>query len=367
MGTASHRWRCWPKARIISHRCNKPPISLSYVQNTTRMKPLNLLLIAASLPMAALAQSDTLRADTTLERGLENHRLELGLNSKEGAYAQVKDNDDDGNDTIRIEFRHKVIRIISTEKIAKILSADSLCDDLRSARTDRRNAFTYWSGIDFGVNSFMTSDGRYGDGPKAGPLLLNNLRSRWLSINFMEQKYEFGSHHAGLFWGLGLEFTSYHLSENATLAYNGDSTYTIPVEQPQFTKNKLRQIGLRLPLMFEFNTKKMPLPVTAEDWKKYHEKGGFSNKGNFHFAAGVVGSWYFDTMYKQKFRQSGENRKVRDKGDYNLLPYRISARAQIGIGGWNLFAEYGLTPLFEKGTAPEVMPVTVGLTLIGFN
>ena len=330
------------------------------------MRIQNLLAICVLLPLSVAAQSDSTRKDTAEAKGLEQHRLEMGINSK-GPYAEVKDNDDDDNDTIRIEFRHKVVRIISTEKLTKILSADSLSDDLRSARTDRRNTFTYWSGIDFGFNSFITSDGRFGDGPKAGPMLLNNLRSRWVSINFMEQKYEFGSHHAGLFWGLGLEFTGYHLSENATLGYSGDSTYATSVQQPQFTKNKLRQIGLRLPLMFEFNTKKAPLPVTPEDWKKFHEKGGFSNKGNFHFAAGVVGSWYFDNMYKQKFREGGENHKIRDKGDYNLLPYRVSARAQIGIGGLNLFAEYGLTPLFEKGTAPEVMPVTVGLTLIGFN
>ncbi len=331
------------------------------------MKPLNLLALAACLPFAALAQTDTARVDTTTERGLEQHRLELGINSKQGAYAQVKDNDDDGNDTIRIELKHQVIRIISTKKLSSVLSADSLTDDLRDARRERRNAFTYWSGIDVGINSFITSDGRYGDGPKAGPMLLNNLRSRWVSINFMEQKYEFGSHHAGLFWGLGLEFTGYHLSENATLGYNGDSTFATSVENPQFTKNKLRQIGLRLPLMFEFNTKRAPLPASPEEWKKFHDKNGFSRKGNFHFAAGVVGSWYFDTMYKQKFREGGESKKVRDKGDYNLLPYRLAARGQIGIGSWNFFAEYGLTPLFEKGTAPEVMPVTVGLTLIGFN
>lgn len=341
---------------------------MSYVQNTTTMKALKLLTLAACLPFTALAQTDTTRVDPTLgEKGLENHRLELGINSKQGAYAQVKDDDDDGNDTIRIELKHKVIRIISTEKLSTILSADSLSDDRRDARRDRRNAFTYWSGIEFGVNTFLTNDGRIGDGPKAGPLLLNNMRSRWVSINFMEQKHEFGSHHAGMFWGLGLEFTGYHLSENVRLAYNGDSTYAIPVENPQFSKNKIRQIGLRLPLMFEFNTKKAPLPSTDEDWKAFHKNGGFSNKGNFHFAAGVVGSWYFSTMYKQRYREGGENKKQRDNGTYNLLPYRVAARAQIGVGGWNLFAEYGLTPLFEEGRAPEVAPLTVGLTLIGFN
>ncbi|MBP7513303.1 MAG: hypothetical protein KA791_02075, partial [Flavobacteriales bacterium] len=134
---------------------------------------MKLLAIAVCLPLASFAQTDTARVDTTTERGLDQHRLELGLNSKHGAYAQVKDNDDDGNDTIRIELKHQVIRIISTKKLSSVLSADSLTDDLRDARRERRNTFTYWSGIDVGINSFITSDGRYGDGPKAGPMLLD--------------------------------------------------------------------------------------------------------------------------------------------------------------------------------------------------
>jgi hypothetical protein len=100
---------------------------------------------------------------------------------------------------------------------------------------------------------------------------------------------------------------------------------------------------------------------------KFHEKKGFSRKGNFHFALGVVGSWYFDHMYKQKYRADGDLHQERDKGDYNLLPYRVAARAQIGVGGLNLFAEYGLTPLFKEGSGPALTPLTVGLTLIGFN
>ncbi len=330
------------------------------------MKSRYCLTLASVLPLLAMAQSDSTLVDTTSRTGLEGHRLELGISNNKGAYAQVKGNDNAGNDTIRIELKRKIMRIITTPRTDSD-NMDSTGELLKQARRERRNLFTYWSGIDVGINTFITTDGRFGDGPKAGPMLLNNLRSRWISINFMEQKYEFGSHHAGFFWGLGLEFTGYHLSENATLGYNGDSTYALAIEDPQFTKNKLRQIGLRLPLMFEFNTKKAPLPSTPEEWKAFHHDNGFSRKGNFHIAAGLVGSWHFDTMYKQKYREGGENKKFRDKGDYNLLPYRVAARAQIGIGSLNLFAEYGLTPLFEKNTAPPVMPVTVGFTLIGFN
>jgi hypothetical protein len=43
------------------------------------------------------------------------------------------------------------------------------------------------------MNSFVTTDGRIGDGPESGPLQLNNAKSRYFAINFMEQKIEFGT------------------------------------------------------------------------------------------------------------------------------------------------------------------------------
>lgn len=326
------------------------------------MKPLALIAIL-TLPLAAAAQTDSTQAPS------HPHSLELSASNR-GVHASVKRTDSlgyDQPDTIRIMLRHKEIKIISLPKLATVLSADSTSEDREEARRERRNAFTYWSGIDIGVNTFITSDGRIGDGPKAGPMLLNNLRSRWVSINFLEHKYEFGDHRAGLFWGLGLEFTGYHLSDNVRLGYDGDSTYATPVTDVQFTKNKIRQTGLRVPLMFEFNTKRAPLPTTQQEWAQYHADRGFTRKGNFHIAVGAVGSWYFDNMYKQKYTEGGENKKVRDNGDYNLLPYRVAASVRLGYGALNLFAEYGLTPLFKEGTAPSLTPLTVGITLIGFN
>ncbi len=340
---------------------------LSYVQNHEVMKNATALL-GLLLTTALHAQSDTLRTDSTARTN--HHELQL-MATPTGMKVQVRDtndpDNDDGKDTIVLELKHKTIRIISTRKLSSVLSANKE-EDLRDARRKRRNVFTYWSGLELGINTFIAGDGRIGDGPKAGPFLLNSLRSRWFAINFMEQKYEFGSHKAGFFWGLGLEFTGYHLSENVRLNYNSDSTWAVPVTDVDFTKNKLRQIGLRLPLMFEFNTKRADLPTTDEEWNKYRKCDGcFTRKGNIHVAVGVVGSWYFDYMYKQKFERDGEDMKVRDNGTYNFLPYRVAARAQIGVGGLNLFAEYGLTPIFKEGTAPKLTPLNIGLTIVGFN
>lgn len=327
------------------------------------MKPLLTLAFAFSTALT-FGQQDTLAVDSAEAGPHGTHSLTLGMSSK-GATVKVTRTDSTvvEDDTIRISTKRKIIRIITSPRTDRD-STETAEDRLEDLRRTRRNMFTYWSGVDLGINTFLTEDGRVGDGPKSGPLQLNNARSRFLAINIMEQKIEFGSHHAGLYTGLGVEFVSYKLSENVGLMYNGDSTWAAPIETPEFRKNKLRQIGVRIPVMFEFNTKRAPLPTTAEEWAAHKD---FDRKKNFHIAAGVIGSYYFDTMYKQKYREGGELKKYSMKAGYNLLPYRLAASVRIGYGALNLFAEYGLTPMFEDGTAPVLNPLTVGITLVGFN
>ncbi len=321
-------------------------------------------LLLALLPFAAFGQRDSLATDSAASRTTHTFSITAG---GEGVKVRVDPLDTVAaaeGDTIRIRTGGKLIRIITTR-----LDTDttvSFENELARLKRKRRRLFTYWAGLELGLNTFITPDGRLGDGPQSGPLQLNNSRSRFFAINFIERKVEFGTNHIGLFTGLGVEFLNYRLSSNSTLGYNADSTYAVAMDVPQLRKNKLRQIGLRMPLMLEFNTARAKLPANRDELPG-RPRWPISRKENFHLAAGVVGSWYFDTMYKQKWSSDGHNEKQRDKGDYNLLPYRLAARGQIGFGSWNFFAEYSLTPMFNKGTAPELMPLNVGLTLLGFN
>lgn len=325
----------------------------------------HLLFLALCAPLAILAQQDSVPGDSAAAK--KNHAFFITAGTK-GVQIGVENTDTTRKknepDTLRITTKHKMIRIITTRRTDQD-TLEPFADRLQDLRRERRNLFTYWAGLEVGINTFIAPDGRLGDGPESGPLQLNNARSRFFAINFMQRKFEFGSHHIGLFTGMGLEFLSYKLSENNTLTFNGDSTWAVPMAMPILNKNKLRQIGLRLPLMLEFNTQRAPLPADAA---ALAAKPGwsFNHKHNFHLAAGVVGSWYFDTMYKQKYTEGGRSVKERSKDSFNLLPYRVAARAQIGYGSLNLFAEYGLTPLFEEGTAPALMPLNIGITLVGF-
>ncbi|MBP6390024.1 MAG: hypothetical protein KA175_12345 [Flavobacteriales bacterium] len=327
------------------------------------MRTLIPLITALTLGLTVQAQEDTTGTE-------QQHKLELGINSKKGVYAEVSGDkpDADGRkrDTLTFQLKHKVITILTEDKEGDT-TASSIKERLKQARRDRRSTFTYWTGVELGLNNYMSPNGGFDLPQEAEFMALEDANSRFFALNVWEQKIDFGSHHVGLFTGLGLEFVNYRLSNNVQLAYNNDSVFGVQVISPEYRKNKLREIGLRVPLMLEFNTKRAPLPTEAQLRDGSWKGNDFSRKNNFHVAVGVVGSWYFDTMYKVKYRVEGETEKDRSKGDFNLLKYRLAARAQIGWGGLNLFAEYSLTPLFEEGTGPELIPVNAGIALVGFN
>jgi hypothetical protein len=322
-----------------------------------------LLLITLCLP--GYSQTDSLNTalpvtDTSAVDGLEGRSLELSLGAN-GAAAKVSNPYDTAltgmeNDTIRITTKRKKITIITTPKIQKPLSGEALQDSIRDAEHERKMQLARWAGLDLGINYYINADGAAPDGDDF--MALDIANSRFFSINFLELKYEFGTPHFGLLTGAGIEFTSYKLDNNVTLAFNSDSTYALMTapdstgmstvfRRDGLTKNKLRQIGLRVPFMLEFNTSKI-------------------RKRSFHLGVGLIGTIYFDNMYKQKFTNDGDRIKARNNGSYNLSPYRLSATARFGYGGLNLFAEVGLTELFDNNKGPELYPVNLGITLVSF-
>lgn len=321
-----------------------------------------------STSFSAVAQADTLQ-------GLEKRSLSLGINSKEGAYARVDRTDSTKKSSpLVINTQRKKITI-GIEPRDWASEADSIKDLLKDLRTERRNEFAYWAGIDIGANLLLGSNGSTSFPQDAKFMELEEANSRFFAINFFERKFEFGSNHVGLLTGLGWEFTNYRLSNNYRLQFDQDSTYGVFMETPDLRKNKLRQSGFRMPLMLEFNTKRSRIPTEEEVMAAARDTLGGKkpksfhpdNKHNFHIAIGAVGSWYYDSMYKVKYREEGRTVKERNKGEHNLLPYRLAAAVRIGYGSLNLFAEYALTPLFEHNKGPELTPFTVGLTIVGFN
>ena len=67
-------------------------------------------------------------------------------------------------------------------------------------------------------------------------------------------------------------------------------------------------------------------------------------------------------MLTQKIVDDGGKRKYYQLP--NLLRYRYGLSAKIGVGRFNLSGFYSLSPLLKEGRGPELVPFTIGLSVV---
>lgn len=268
-------------------------------------------------------------------------------------------------DTTRIDLGSKTILVIDNnvstsgdidedeDKVEAYI--DSLADaedqietpddgDKKEGPKDDKN-IAHWAGFDVGVNGYLNANN--------GLDLENNLydldfsRSIFYSLNLIEHKIPFFKGHGGIVTGLGFTFNSYQFKGGTNLVANNDSTWVFENADVSYDRNRLNATFVKVPLLLEFNT-------------------SLKSRKSFHVAFGAEGGFKLGSSTFQRFRQDGDRFKTKVRGHYNLNPWRLNATTRIGYGHLTLFANYGLTSLFEKGLGPEMYPFEVGLTLIGF-
>lgn len=218
-------------------------------------------------------------------------------------------------------------------------------DDDSYSDSDLKKELTHWGGIDVGVNMLLNSNNETTLPDGANWLDIDEARSLSWSFNLYEQKIRLVKDHIGIITGVGLTYNSYGLKNNVSVFSNSDSTFAMTDSLNTFDKNKLRTTYIKVPVMLEFNTSEDP-------------------KRSFHIAAGVIGGVRIGSITKQEYKVDDAKHKNRVKDDFNFSPITLDAAFRIGYGNLTLFANYGLTPLFEKDKGPEVYPVTVGLAIL---
>src|SRR5690606_19147732 len=215
--------------------CNNRPCAPSYEQKHNAMQRIILL------PLLLVALNISAQEDST---GVKTEpRLDLKISSDGGTYARVSEVHPDSTKKDPVVITTKRKKIISTREPRPWDSVtDSLDDRLAELRRERRRTFTYWSGLDVGVNTLLGPDGDADLDRDVEFMEIDNSRSRFVALNIWERKLEFGSHHAGLFTGLGFEFVNYRLKNDQVLQVHADSIFGVPAAPMNLQKNKLRQI-----------------------------------------------------------------------------------------------------------------------------
>lgn len=108
---------------------------------------------------------------------------------------------------------------------------------------------------------------------------------------------------------------------------------------------------LEMPIEFRFDTK-------PEDIAR-----------SFNVAIGGRVGLRMNSFTKVKYKDGGENIKVKDKQSFGLNDFRYGVYTRVGIGGFSWFAFYNLSEMFEKGKGPQGLDIntlTVGISINGF-
>ncbi|MBK5280244.1 MAG: hypothetical protein JJE09_15400 [Bacteroidia bacterium] len=90
---------------------------------------------------------------------------------------------------------------------------------------------------------------------------------------------------------------------------------------------------------------------------------------SFNVAIGGRIGYLFDSKMKVKYKEDGETKISKDKQNFGLTQIRYGVYTRIGVGSFNIFGFYNLTPLFEKGKGPDQTTMnnyTIGISINGF-
>lgn len=241
------------------------------------------------------------------------------------------------NDSTTINFRKKQFVIINKDK-------DS--DTEITVQTD--DDFHHWGGFAMGVNGWLSNNSF--DMPKGQEYMsLNYGKSLNFQLNPFEKDIHLYKNYINLVTGIGFEWNQYEFNNRTRL--NPDSSYTFGTIDSSnvfgYKKNRFKSTFVNVPLLLEFNTSKKP------------------NKA-FHVAFGVIGGYKLGSRTRQILEKDGDEIRIIRKDDYNINPFRLNAHASLGYRNFTVFANYALTPLFERGKGPELYPFTIGVKLVSF-
>ena len=257
-------------------------------------------------------------------------------------------------DTTKLKLGNKRIMIIEDKQIDKkgdrdrrIIIDEDVTKDEKIFKDDEEeepeeNDFAHWAGIGIFSNGFSNSAGKIASKDDSYFLELDYTKSIGFNLNLLEKRFPVYKEYIGVTTGLGFQFNHYALKNNVDLNVSKDSTFGTENTTLDFRKNALRATYLQAPLLLEFNTNSDP----EKSW---------------HLSAGVVGGIRIGSSWKTKWEDDGKTRKEKVKSNFNLNPFQAYATAIVGYHNVNLYVNYGLTQLFEKGKGPAFSPVNAGV------
>jgi hypothetical protein len=200
-----------------------------------------------------------------------------------------------------------------------------------------------WSGFGINANGFMNTNKEFASATELSFLTLDAAKSIGFQFNFAEKRFPIFKDYLGVVTGLGFQWNRYSIKGDYDFNVVND-TLVANATGINYTKNTLSSTYLQAPLLLQISTNKN------------------ANKA-WNISAGIVGGLRIDARQIQKWEADDKKNKDKTKDDFQFNPFQASLMATIGYGDWSLYATYGLSDVFNEGSAPKVRGVNAGILL----
>ena len=143
--------------------------------------------------------------------------------------------------------------------------------------------------------------------------------------------------------GVGLSSNSYN--QNLKISENTEGYSYLIIDQSTITstKNKFTQYLVELPIQFRWRN---ATPTRFKFWRIY---GGFK--------------WGYLLYSSSKFISNQGNERVSSIKDFNALQYGLTL--SVGYSNWNVYAYYGLNPIFKENAVINASPIDINTVKFG--
>jgi TonB family protein len=238
-------------------------------------------------------------------------------------------------------------RTVMNIPISFDLEGEGVFDDSDEPKYD-----AHWAGFDLGFVSMFrlneqTSSRFDTDFGTNDYWQIDPVKSLAINVNFLEYKFPIFKQYLGLTTGLGYGLTSLGLRNNYLIQHSNDTVFCVSDTIQSYKTSSLTMHRFTLPLLLEFATKP-------------------GAKKSFYLAAGVIGAWRFASTSNQTGKYAnGDKFNNTTSSRFNLQNFSLDATIRAGFGIFGAFAEYSLTPLFNKGSTIAIYPIRFGITING--
>ncbi|GAB1447894.1 hypothetical protein MASR2M44_08960 [Bacteroidota bacterium] len=271
------------------------------------------------------------------------------VDASTGEQLQDERNNPDG-DTTKLSIGKKKVIIYDDGKETTVDKHAGTDKDGKKKKS-KKEMKTVYSGFEVGMNSLI-QPGLEFSLPQNYSFLETQLNRSWFyGLNLFEGDLHLVKNTLALTSGLGMEFQTFEFNTNRILTPNVDAV-TADNNTKALNRNRMYNFNFNAPVLIKF------APRTAK------------GKEGFHLAVGVIGTYKARSLVRTETTADGYEVESKIRDDYNINPFRVSATARVGYKWFRAFANYSLTPYFDRSvgstTNPDIRVFQAGITVIPF-